>query len=398
MRNGLQFRDSNYLRALTLLSLTLSIFLTRVVVACPFCDAPTTTLGEQHSTAQATLLAKWISVSIPDPNTFSEGSTTYEVLLSAGKEKEKYPAGTRFTIPLYLSGTEEDESLFFVTKTENDQVNWGLPVLTNREVWKYINSAPDRKTPNQVRLLYYVEALEHADPDIAMDAYAEFAGISYADLQSIADHLPREKLVSWLSNPEATPTRFGLYGLMLGLCGNSDDAAFLETIIRQQPEDSRMGIDGMMAGYMLLTENEGLKNLTQWKLDDPAASDNEVYSFLKALEFMWSYGQDHADPQVLKETLRKMIDRPGLTGLVVLDLSRWQDWEIMDHLVSQYGKNHFEDRHPRQCVLRYLIAATKDAPEPNESIDYRLKAQNHLNQLREIDPENVKYVERHPFD
>jgi len=114
---------------------------------------------------------------------------------------------------------------------------------------------------------------------------------------------------------------------------------------------------------------------------------------------MWTYGREHVDAAPLRQALRQILTRPPLTGLVILDLARWQDWEVMDQLASNYGQEPYADAHPRQCIVRYLLAAVKDAPTVDTTgIDYRARAKVYLDKIREHDPATVKYAERYPFD
>ncbi|WP_437229364.1 hypothetical protein SH661x_001402 [Planctomicrobium sp. SH661] len=401
MSNGLRIAFTSLVLTATLASFLLLPSLK--ISACPFCDAPTTTLSEQLSTSHVAVLVRWESAVKPDPNDFAEGTTTYKVIESAGAAAAEHPPGSKFTVNRYNFGTPGDEGLIFATLDE-EKIAWGLPSPVSRECWTYLITAPARDLPVRERLPFYLRHLEHEDPDIAMDAYSEFAGIPYEDLKLITDLLPREKIIECLKNPLTIPTRKGLFGLMLGLCGTPEDAKYMKEVISEQPEDSRMGIDGMMGGYLLLTGNDGLADLTRLKLDDEKTPEHEIYSLLKALEFMWTYGQEKVDADKLRVALRKILHRPQLSGLVILDLARWQDWEVMDTLAASYGQEPFADRHPRQCIVRYLIVAEKDAPEgttinsDGKPVDYRSKARTYLNKLRADDPATVKYVEKYPFD
>lgn len=377
---------------------TMLLFAGRDVTGCPFCDAPTTTFSEQLDSAHAALLVRWKSATREATSDFVEGATIYEILAAHGKGRSEFIPGNTLTVNRYIAGRTEDECLLFANRQENGEITWGLPLPVSPECWKYLQAAPTKGLPIEERIPFFLKYLEHADPDIAMDAYCEFAGISYANLKDLAPRLPREKIIGWLNDPLAIPTRKGLFGLMLGLCGTPEDAVALSQLIRQQPEDARMGIDGAMAGYLLLTGNDGLKQLIDWKLNDPATPDHEVFSLLKALEFVWIDARDEFDSELLRTSLRQLLPRSQLTGLVILDLARWEDWSVMDHLVAGYGQEPYADRTVKQYIVRYLLAATKvtsttDAPPPHAE-----KARRHLDQLRNRDPATVKYVERYPFD
>ena len=61
--------------------------------------------------------------------------------------------------------------------------------------------------------------------------------------------------------------------MMAGLCGQPEDAAVLERKIMTLDADFRLGIEGVMAGYMLLRGEEGLKVLEDGKMRTKVALD-----------------------------------------------------------------------------------------------------------------------------
>lgn len=368
-----------------------------VVNGCPFCDAPTTTFSEQLASAHVAVLVRWQSAHKAEQTDFTEGTTVYETLAATGPAHKDFAVGRKITVNRYIAGRSEDECLLFASRQE-DQLAWGLPMPVSPECWSYLRAAPAKDLPIQQRLPFFLAHLENPDPEIAMDAYSEFAGISYENLKELSGQFQRKKILHWLHDPLTIPTRKGLFGLMLGLCGTSEDAASLAELIRLHPEEARMGIDGMMAGYLLLTGNSGVKQLITWKLDDAESPDHEVYALLKSLEFLWSYARDQFDTDLLRTALRRMLPRPQLTGLVILDLARWQDWEMMDQLMAGYGQGPYADQHSRQCIIRFLMAATKDSGTGDHVPSHVQKARSHLDLLRDKDPAVVKYVERYPFD
>ena len=93
---------------------------------------------------------------------------------------------------------------------------------------------------------------------IGDDAFGEFANAAYSDVVLLSKELPREKLRTWLTSNMVSPGRIGLYGMMLGLCGTDEDVKLLERKILEGTEDFRLGIDGVMGGYLLLTGEKGL--------------------------------------------------------------------------------------------------------------------------------------------
>src|SRR5690606_1580063 len=105
----------------------------------------------------------------------------------------------------------------------------------------------------------------------------------------------------WVMNPETPVTRLGLSGLMLGLCGTEEDAKLMQQKVTEQTDDFRLGIDGIMGGYLLLTGEKGLGILDETKLKNKKAPFSETYAAMSALRFMWDYG----DGRISKDRLRQ---------------------------------------------------------------------------------------------
>ena len=104
----------------------------------------------------------------------------------------------------------------------------------------------------------------------------------------LRDKLPREKLRKWIFDEKIPSTRLGLYGLMLGLCGEKSDAALLEKRIIQRKGVYRNGIDGVIGGYLVLTGERGMEFVEREILANPKASDRELLAAMQAMRFLWT--------------------------------------------------------------------------------------------------------------
>ncbi|HWL09918.1 MAG TPA: hypothetical protein VNQ76_16040 [Planctomicrobium sp.] len=377
------------------------------VWACPFCDTPSTTYSEQLKEAPAVLFVHWDSAEKPDALNFEPGSATYRVVHAYRQPGTDVMIGDLIKIPFYQSGQPGDSfwMLGSVTgeETEEDadkttarKLNWSPPVAMSQQCWDYAIQGPQRDLPIRKRLPYYLPYLEHADPDIAMDAYGEFAGAPYDDVLAMKEQMPRENLLKWLTDAETIPSRRGLYGLMLGLCGTPDDATAIEPILLEQPRDARLGIDGMMAGYVLLTGETGLKKLTDAKLVNRDVISSESFAMLQTLRFLWQYAPHAAPKEDLITSMRLLLDHPQYASFAIIDLARWQDWDTVELLIERYGHGIYADRHVKMAVIRFLLLAAYDAPSGSaKSISL---ARITLNELRLTEPELLESVERKRFD
>jgi len=216
---------------------------------------------------------------------------------------------------------------------------------------------------------------------------------------AVKDKFPREKLREWLANPQTVPSRLGLYGLMTGLSGTEADAEYLKGRLLEPVEGFRLGIDGMMGGYLLLVGEKGLEVLEDAKLRSKTVPFSETYATMQALRFMWTYGDERISKDRLRQSMRIILDRPELADLVIVDLGRWQDWSVADRLMELYGTAGYDIPSTKRAIVRFYLtmeaAKPKDAEEPFP--EHVVAAQKHLKTLREKDPETVKAAEEFFF-
>lgn len=329
--------------AITTAAVLLTTLAASPAMSCPFCSAPSLTLAEQMAQADAAVLVQWVGGKKATDK--SAGETVYEIRQIVRNHKNELKVEDRVTLPRYRESKVGD--LFLLVGSKGTTIEWASPLEVTETSFNYVAQAPSPEVPTAKRLAYYVKFLEYPDQMIANDAYGEFANAPYADITQLSDDLPREKIRGWITNKDTPATRMGLYGLLIGLCGTSDDVNVLEAKILEKTEDFRLGIDGLMSGYLLLTGDKGMSVLDEHKLKNRDVPFSETYAAMQALRFMWKYAEGRIEKPRLRASMRILLDRPELADLVIADLARWKDWEIRDRLMSLY------------------IQALASAPEPN---------------------------------
>ncbi len=446
--------------------------------ACPFCSAPSQTLGEQVAQADAVVLAQWVEGTRPENET--AGSSTYEIVqvakqppavppnarpagagnasasaatgsssetgakplevsigtetvtagvgdipdlapkaaaasTAAASEPIDLHQGDRIVLARFRAGKKGD--LFLLMGTRNGStIEWGSPLEVTETSYNYVVQAPSREKPARERLSYYMKFLEFPDRTVADDAFAEFANAPYKDITPLADVMPREKIREWITSPNTQPNRLGLYGLFLGLCGDKDDVRLMEEKIGQETEEFRLGMDGVMSGYLLLTGTDGLPLIEDSKLKNTKTPFSETYAAMQALRFMWTYAEGRIDKNRLRESMRLLLDRPELADLVIADLARWEDWTIQDQLMELYGEPDYNIPSIKRAIVRYMLVSSKErkspaaksaagaadaksaSPAPGGPPEaVRKKGKEYLDKLREQDPKTVADAERFFF-
>ena len=378
--------------------------------ACPFCSAPSLTLSEQLDQADAAVLVEWVSGKEPTEKT--PGETTYKIseVILGGKQGLKKEE----KVTLYRYRVAKKGDLFVLLGTQGKVIEWGAPLEVTKTSYKYMVEAPKPGTETVKRLAYYLNFFEHKDSMIANDAYAEFANAPYEDITKLSKQMPRKKIRDWLISKDTSVTRIGLYGLLMGLCGNDEDANLMAKKINAPTGDFRLGIDGVMSGYLLLTGAKGLDVIDETKLKNLYVVDSkgefvlgkdgekqpvpfsETYAAMQALRFMWTYGNERIPKDRLRQSMRILLDRSELADLVVADLARWKDWTVQDRLMELYDAEEFNIPSIKRAIVRYMLVCSKDFPSGDavEVPEHAKKATKHLATLKKKDPKTVREAER----
>lgn len=363
--------------------------------ACPFCSGASLTLSEQLAKSDAALLGSLVASKQATEEVAAEAKIkVVDVLRDVTKTYEK---GAVITLPRFIEAKTDDKVLLLGTKL--DVLEWADPLPLSPATQAYLRNAPLLDAPPTERLGYFLTFLEHADATIANDAWSEFGNAPYKDIVPLAPKMPREKLRQWVLNPETSPTRLGLYGLMLGLCGNDEDIQLMEQrVVETGDNDYRLGIDGVMAGYLILTGERGLATIDKTKFENEKVPFSETYAALQSLRFMWQYGEGKIPAERLKQSMRLLLARPTLADIVIADIARWKDWAVMEDLMKLYGEGEYNVPSIKRAIIRYMFAAIKDVPKDAKETDplppHAAAAKKHLETLRAKDPKLVKDVER----
>jgi hypothetical protein len=203
---------------------------------------------------------------------------------------------------------------------------------------------------------------------------------------------------------------------MLGLCGEEADAIAMKAKIVEPTKDFRLGIDGVMAGYLLLTGEKGVDLIDRMKLEHtfvvdesgkPVLDDkgkkqampfSETYAAMQALRFLWTYGDERIPKPRLRKSMRLLLDRSELADLVIADLARWKDWSVQTRLMELYGAKAYDIPSIKRAIVRYMLVSTKDKPkDAMKDPAHVTTGEKYLAALRLKDPKTVKDAERFFF-
>lgn len=411
--------------------------------ACPFCLSPPQTLAEQIARADIVLIAELVRFRVYDEGTRPESTLRIREYVhgqSLASSRRELAAGQSIVIASEATGKPGDLFLMYGSLPETatpmafstfqtsepasnadagttaggvvtadlqsdtgfpeiadirkvsliipEWISWNETLAVTDDVVRYIKGMPATEIPQRVRLEYFIPFLEHRDPLIAIDAWAEFGNSSYEDVVSIRDLLSPENLRAWIADPQMSPERLGLYGMMLGLCGHEQDATFLleqmydndaaAKVKAQGPLESRpfrFGAEGLMGGYLLLNKERGLEHLEQVVLTPQDVPETAQHAMVQALQFMWSYESDVISQARVCQSMRMLLHRASMREIAITNLSRWEDWETLPALISMFEQECADDRPTRRAILQFAQICAKSGRLKASSQPYAAEAE-----------------------
>jgi len=392
----------------------------KIATACPFCDVASQTLSEELQAADTAVFAKLIKEAVTESPADGTGSTnasagnaTFEIIeVLRGQDK----LAEAREIEVVFFGNSNREQLFLVTGIGGEQIDWATPLPLSEAAVKYIRELPKIAPSGPDRLAFFQEYFEHEDPLLAQDTYDEFARAPYAELKALGTRMHHDRLAGWIQDPEVSPSRRRLYLTMLGVCGNKDDIPLLEAMIvsdydskkpfvenlvssgmslggpvalptwiefiKQDERRKKLGLDSLIACYLVLRGPEGLDLIDERLLKHPQVEYTYIYSTIMALRF---HGEESSvvPRERLLNSMRLLLDNPDFADQVIPDLSRWEDWSVLDRLVEMF-KASDDKGFIRQPVITYLTVASEQEGEVGE------RANAALVDLEKFDPESVQ--------
>lgn len=365
-------------------------------LACPACGPVLQpTWSERLEKSDAAALVQWVSATRGSDDGKTPASSTFEITQIARDADKLLKKGQRIVVPKYVEG--EVGNLYFLWGQKKDAaIVWKPAKEVSETAYHYITQAPSSELTGPKRLRFFLKFFEFPDELIATDAYIEFAKAEYKDVKAIADAMDRKKIRKWLADPNTIPSRIGLYGLMLGLCGTKEDIPFLEKQIVSLKEEFRIGVDGVIAGYLMLVGEKGMDLVDRTKLKDPKTPQSETYSAVQAIRIIWTYGDGAIGKQRLKQSMRLLIERPDFIEMAIVDLARWKDWSVQDRLMELYGKKDYDASSIKRSIIRFLMASAADVPKGKKSPEpqHVAKGRKMLAVLKKKDPKTYRIAAR----
>jgi hypothetical protein len=354
--------------------------------ACPFCQgADGKTLTADASDASLILFGKLSNARLDAKDAYA-GQTDLQI--ETVVKSHPILAGRKLiTLPRYLPPDPEYKFLVFcdVYKGQLDPYR-GEPVKADSRIATYLKGALAVKDKDaSTRLKYFFDYLEDKDAIVSADAFKEFGLADYKDYRHVAEKLPADTIARWLRDPNTSPTRFGLYASMLGHCGAAEHARLLRGLLEDAQRRLTSGMDGVMAGYVMLNPKDGWGYLAN-VMHDGKLDFGVRYAALRAARFFHDYRADLVAKADLTTAVVALLGQKDIADLAIEDLRKWECWGVADQVLGLYGRDSHNAPIIRRAILRYALCCP---PQANKSLstflaDRRKDSAKQLEEVQEI--------------
>jgi hypothetical protein len=268
----------------------------------------------------------------------------------------------RVTIPKYVdlrNAKEPVRLLVFVDvfRGELDVYRGAFVGPAAAEYVKGILAVQDKPRAEQLR--YYFDHLEHAEKEIAEDAFVEFVREPDAVLAKAACKARPDALRGWLRNDKTPKYRAGLYALLLGNCGDPDDADLVRALLEKARKEEAPSLDALFKAYALLKPTDA------WPYAHAVAKDaaepfTRRYAVLRAARFFLTERKGVVPRKALLDTFAVLLEQDDIADVPVEYLRLASCWDLTDRILALPAKKSGAPAVVRRAVLRYAL----QCPDP----------------------------------
>jgi hypothetical protein len=339
--------------------------------ACPFCSMQGQTLTGEVNQASMVLYGR-----LGNPK-----DETVELFIDTVVKDHKIRDGRKslvldVAVAPGRAGDKKFLVFFDVYKNKYDAYR-GVEVKADSDLPKYLKGALEHQDAKMdKRLKFFFEYLDNDDVEISTDAFKEFANADYKDIREMAKDLPADKIAGWLdpkSKKAAPAYRYGSYASLLGHCGKREHAKLLHDMLEDTDKRVTTGLDGIMAGYVMLAPKEGFEYI-RGVLKNPKKEFMYRYGAMRALRFFHDYRPDLVGQKELAEAAAQLLDHSDMADIGIEDLRKWGCWEMADRVLALRDKEEFYSIGiVRRAMLRFALCCKNNEKAAQFVAEYRKK-------------------------
>jgi hypothetical protein len=212
----------------------------------------------------------------------------------------------------------------------------------------------------QARVELVLPYLENAEPLIAELVYGELAAAPYAAMRAARPRIDARSVRAWLGDPQLAG-RHRLYLLLLGLAGDTNDAAALDQRLEAAwKSGDPTNLASMLAADLELRGTARLKWVETKYLQDRSRSPAEIEAALLALSVHGNAPGVLSRDQVIQSYRMFMKARPEIAGFVARDLAAWEYWDAVPDYIALMKSDVRQQFPSKLAILAYL----QQSPSP----------------------------------
>jgi hypothetical protein len=365
----------------------LTLLLVPTAQSCPFCTSQGQTLLGEVGQANLIVFGKLKNAKLdPAGELGNRGTTDVEIELVV-KPHDVLGNKKTITIPRYVPEDPKSEMKYLVfIEVLNGKLDpyRGEAVKKDSKIGEYLKGSIALKEKDVAsRLTYFFGYLDSEEATLSADAYMEFGNADYVDFRKMAEKINPEVVAKWLRDPNTPASRYGLYGSMLGHCGNkAKHAEVFREILEDPKKRFTGGMDGLLAGYIMIDPEKGMAFLKSILSDDKQEFLLR-YAALRTIRFFWEFRNDLVSKEKCVEGMALLLTQGDIADLAVDDLRRWKRWEMTEKVLKLFELESHNVPIVKRSLVRYALSSPKD----------NKPAQEFLKKMRDADAEWVAQIE-----
>ncbi len=294
---------------------------------------------------------------ISDPTLDGDKGRTDFTIKGVIRDDAAIKGKTKLVLPRYLPVEDKKNPPQYLLFCDVDKGGVdpyrGVPIRGPRTV-EYFKKALALGTKDPAaNLAFFFDYLDDVDPEVARDAFLEFARASDDVVIQAAPKFDRARLRKWLDDPKTHKGHLGLYAMLLGACGKAEDGEYLRKLIDGKEERYQDAADGLLAGYVCIEPKKG------WEMMHGILSDGRKPLSLRlkalgSLRFFTLARPKESRPEVVK-ALKSVIVQGDLSDFAIEDLRINKIWDLTDTVLGCWGKKGYESPLLKRAILRYAV-------------------------------------------
>jgi hypothetical protein len=155
--------------------------------------------------------------------------------------------------------------------------------------------------------------------------------------------------------------------VLLGLCGNQDDALFIAERVHAAWEEGKdTNLAAMLSAQIELTGAAAMDFIDRAYICDRNRTLEEVQAAISALSTVGREGSPELRPRIVRSFHLMVEQRRALAGFVARDLATWGEWDVWSDFAQMLRSGEPIYPSARPAIIDYLRNCP--LPEAREAV------------------------------